>query len=208
MARLTGSRDADYAAKRAALVRRLRERLGSTNREHPSFRELATAAGVSEATLRHYFGGMTSLIAAVVEESAPLGAPFLERMAQPVGGFAESVADAVLLASTGQQQPTVRALHAIGDAEGIRHGLVGQAYRRYLLDAIVTAVSRRLDEHIARKEMRDCDSHAAAIALISPVLFAYHHQHDLGGAEDTPLDIQQFLTTHIDGFVRGYRSVG
>lgn len=40
------------------------------------------------------------------------------------------------------------------------------------------------------------------------VLFAYHHQHDLGGAEDTPLDIQQFLTTHIDGFVRGYRSVG
>lgn len=208
MARLTGSRDADYAAKRAALVGRLRERLGSANREHPSFRELATAAGVSEATLRHYFGGMTSLIAAVVEESATLGAPFLERMAQPVGGFAESVADAVLLASTGQQQPTVRALHAIGDAEGIRHGLVGQAYRLHLLDATVNAVSRRLDEHIARKEMRDCDSHAAAIALISPVLFAYHHQHDLGGAEDTPLDIQQFLTTHIDGFVQGYRNVG
>jgi AcrR family transcriptional regulator len=207
MARLTGSRDADYAAKRAALVGRLRERLGSTNREHPSFRELATAAGVSEATLRHYFGGMTSLIAAVVEESAELGAPFLERMAQPVGGFEESVADAVFLASTGQQQPTVRALHAIGDAEGIRHGLVGQSYRLHLLDTIVNAVSRRLDEHIARKEMRDCDSHAAAIALISPVLFAYHHQHDLGGAEDTPLDIQQFLTTHIDGFVRGYRNI-
>ena len=208
MARLTGSRDADYAAKRAALVGRLRERLGSTNREHPSFRELATAAGVSEATLRHYFGGMTPLIAAVVEESAPLGAPFLERLAQPVGEFAESVADAVFLASTGQQQPTVRALHAIGDAEGIRHGLVGQAYRLHLLDTIVNAVSRRLDEHIARKEMRDCDSHAAAIALISPVLFAYHHQHDLGGAEDTPLDLQRFLTAHIDGFVRGYRSSG
>lgn len=204
MARLQGSRDADYAAKRGALVARLRERLGRHDSAHPSFRELAASAGVSEATLRHYFGDLAATVAAVFEDGAEQGQPYLLHLARPSGDFATSMIDAVEFVAQGQRQDTIRALHVIGEAEGIRRGPVGRAYRTHVLDASIDAVSHRLAAHVARAEMRPCDTRAAAIALVAPVIFAFHHQHDLGGTQDDPIDIDQFLTAHLEGFIRGY----
>ncbi len=204
MARLRGSRDADYAAKRDALLARLRERLARPDSAHPSFRELAQSAGVSEATLRHYFGDLTTTITAVLDDAGREGGPYLLHLARPSGDFTASVNEAVAFIAQGQRQDTIRALHAIGEAEGIRRSPVGRAYRTQILDVSIDAVSQRLSAHVARAEMRPCDTRTAAVALVAPVIFAFHHQNDLGGTRDDPIDIDRFLTAHVDGFLRGY----
>ena len=137
-----GSRDADCAAKRSALLLQLRERLGRSGSAHPSFRELADTAGVGEATLRHYFGGLTAEITAVLEDVARDGARFLNQLAEPTGGFA-SYSDAVKFVAQGQRQDAIRLMHAIRNAEGARRRPVGRAYRAHLLDTSLEAVARR-----------------------------------------------------------------
>ena len=206
MPRTRGSRDADYDAKRGALVARVREGLAQKGSGHPSFRELAQAAGVGQTTLRHYFGDMDGLVSAVFEDYAREGGPYLARMAQPSGPFAQSIEDAVAFMAAGQRQGALRAVHAVGQSEGLRRAAAGEAYRRHILDVTLEAVAARLGRHQALREMRaGIDCRAAAVALVAPVIFAFQHQADLGGAAEAPIDLDALLRQHVDAFVRGHR---
>ena len=206
MARVQGSRDADYAAKRALLVSRVRARLAERGGGHPSFRDLATSAGVGQTTLRHYFGDADGLIAAVFEDYAREGAPYLEVLARPSGPFAKSVADAAAFMAAGQRHDVLRAVHATGQAEGVRRPQAGKAYREHILDATLGAVARRLQGHIGLGEVRDgIDPVKAAIVLVAPIVFAFQHQADLQGAASAPVDLDAFIRDHVTAFVIGHR---
>ncbi len=203
---MKGAKDADYPEKRSALVARLRERLALSNVDHPSFRQLAEFAAISQATLRHYFGNLTDLIVAVLEAQAAEGAPYLAHLSRPSGDFEQSIAAAISYLANGQRQQIVRAIHTIGNAEGVRRTAAGTAYRTAILDTILLAVKSRLDAHVLAGDMRPCDTRTAAIALCAPVLLFFQHQSDLGGQSSEPIDFSAFVTEHVEGFVRGYRS--
>src|SRR3954468_13910463 len=81
MGRPTGSRNPDFETTRNALLQALLVRLGEPDGTRASFRELAAAAGVSVATLRHYFGSREQLIQAVLEWCHTLGQRYLLEVA-------------------------------------------------------------------------------------------------------------------------------
>ncbi len=206
MGRVRGAKDADFPEKRSALVARVRERLALSGGDHPSFRQLAEFAEVSQATLRHYFGNLTELITAVFEVQAADGLPYLARLSRPSGPFEQSIAEAVAFLGSGERQGTVRAIHTIGHAEGGRRRAAGAAYRTAILDPVLGAVKDRLDAHVRTGTMRPCDTRVAAIALCAPVLLFFRHQIDLGGSDSEPIDFSTFIAEHVRSFVRGYRA--
>ena len=83
MARVAGARNAQFEERRNALIEKAKERLSLQDGQSPSFRELALAAGVSVATLRHYFGDRESLIKAVFAHYLQSGQRHLEQTRAP-----------------------------------------------------------------------------------------------------------------------------
>src|SRR5690349_5848480 len=76
MARVKGSRNADYEKERARLLEAARLRLLAPDGAQASFRELAEAAEVSVATLRHYFGSRETLVMEVMADMHRRGLPY------------------------------------------------------------------------------------------------------------------------------------
>ena len=203
MARTTGSRNADYAERRAELIARLRGRLSKRGAALASWRELAAAAGVSLSTMSHYFGRRDDVVRAVLEDDFRRGSEPLATMAKPTGPFAASIADAVAHLATGLRYG-VGAMVSIGLTEGLRHADLGPAFLTLSLEPTLAAVEARLAAHIAAGEMRDVDPRGPAIALVSPILIAFLHQQELGGCELRPLDLDALCQEHAAAFARAW----
>lgn len=202
--RKQGSRNLAYAERRAALIERLRARLGDREAGLASWRELAAAAEVSLSTLTHYFGRREDVVRAVMEDDFRRGAEPLATMAQPSGPFAQSIADALRHMAGGFRHGGLGAMFATGLIEGLRHPSLGPAFLDHALEPTIAAVEARLAAHMAAGEMRDGDPRGPALALIAPVLLAFLHQAELGGAERRPMQLDAFLTEHAAAFVRAW----
>ncbi|WP_167858764.1 TetR/AcrR family transcriptional regulator [Methylobacterium nonmethylotrophicum] len=205
MTRPRGARNRAYEEQRLALAGRLRERLGNAQGAQPSLGELAKAAGVSVATLRHYFGDRDGIVSAVLALHAAQGAEHLEVLRRPSGDFATSVRDAADYITLGLAQPAVAELHVLGLAEGLGHPRTGPAYLAEILEPVLQAVEERFQSHIAAGDMRPVDPRAAALSLVAPLLLARLHQGWLGGCSLRPLDTDPALAQHVEAFVRAYR---
>lgn len=204
MARAKGDRDKNYDARRMDLVLRLRPRLARSDGKRASFAELAAAAGVSLATLRHYFGNRDGTVAAVMAIHARIGERHLTALQQPTAEFEASIRAAALHLAAGLGEPIVAELHALGLAEGIDHTALGPAYLRELLEPLIQALEARLDAHVARGDMRAADTRAAALGLVGPLVIAHWHQDWLGGDRVRPLDQAAHLEAQVEAFVRAY----
>lgn len=202
--RKQGTRNLAYEERRAALIDRLRVRLGDRDAGLASWRELATAAEVSLSTLTHYFGRRDDVVRAVMEDDFRRGAAPLATMAQPVGPFAQSIAEALRHLAEGFRYGGLGAMFATGLIEGLRHPSLGPAFLDHALEPTILAAEARLAAHMAAGEMRKVDPRGPAIALIAPVLLAFLHQGELGGAECRPMDMDAFLMAHGDAFVRAW----
>jgi hypothetical protein len=101
--------------------------------------------------------------------------------------------------------PGLHSLRAIGQAEGIRRDRVGAAYLQTFIDPCVHAVQERLEAHVRKGEMRKCNSRAAAISLVAPIIFAFQHQDDFGGSKHSQLAITPFLKEHSQAFIRAFK---
>ena len=73
MGRPAGSRNPDFEATRAGLIAAVQKRLAEPEGTRASFREMASASGVSVATLRHYFCTREGLISAVLRQWNEMG---------------------------------------------------------------------------------------------------------------------------------------
>jgi AcrR family transcriptional regulator len=71
MARPAGRRNRDFAESRDALIRRIGEQLVESRGARLSFLQMAKAAGVSVATLKHYFGSRREVLSAVMASISP-----------------------------------------------------------------------------------------------------------------------------------------
>lgn len=170
---------------------------------HASLRELASSAGVSVPTLKHYFGTREDLIAAIFEDWLSSGAPYLAWAANPTGSFDKSIRDAVAEIANGFRM-ALGSIYAVGLMEALRHERLGPDFIAKALDPMIDAYQRRLEAHLSRGEMRPLHARYAALVLISPIVVAFLHQGELGGSMHRPLDMDNFLATHVDAFLRGY----
>lgn len=213
MARTLGARNAHFEARRAALIVRARERLSlQTEHQSPSFRELALACGVGVTTLRHYFGSREELVKTVFEQALRGGQQYLERARTPEDGDAAGLERSLraLLSRlvVGWTRGKVGELHRIGLAEGLRNARTALDYLNDILEPTLQAVETRLQGYIAHGEIVACDTRHAALMLLSPLLLALLHQHDLGGTRCRPLEIPALIDEHVKVFVRAYRPDG
>jgi len=207
MSRPVGARNALFEERRTALIARARERLSLQSGESPSFRELALAAGVSVATLRHYFGTREALIKAVFAHYLREGQRHLQRTrALDIGDedFAVSITDFLQRVVRGWTVGFVGSLHRIGLAEGLRHPGTALDYLQDVLEPTLQALEARLEASVLRGEIIDCDTRHAALMLLSPLLLALLHQHDLGGTRCRPLALPALIDEHVKVFVRAY----
>lgn len=208
MGRPRGSRNPDFEATRQALILRVLGRLAAPDGAHASFRDLATAAGVSTATLRHYFESRQGVLEAVLAHFHQMGLPYLHQVAtEPLTSLraaTRQLIDAILRGFA----HGLTALHELGLSAGMRDAAIGPAYLDQILEPTLRSVEARFERHIAMGHMRKTDVRVAAIALISPLLVAVLHQRSLGGALCRPLDLADFARLHLDGFLRSYELPG
>ena len=114
MSRPIGRRNADYEEARARLLERLQPALLRPGGAELSFSEMAEAAGVSAATLRHYFRSRDQLLTAVLEALHSAGLPFLHSAATlPIEGVRASLEWLLLQVAQGWRFG-VGAIHALG----------------------------------------------------------------------------------------------
>lgn len=206
MARIAGARNSDYEARRHDLMIKVRDRLAEQDGHVPSFRELALSAGVSVATLRHYFGTREELVRAVFTASRETGERHLararvsecEQLEPSLRLFLDRVVQGWTVGHVG-------VLHRIGLSEGLRSPGTGLDYLVEILEPILQALEVRLVGHIESGTMVKADTRHAALMLLSPIVLALLHQHDLGGTRCRPLDLEALVAEHLKVFVRAYR---
>jgi AcrR family transcriptional regulator len=209
MPRPPGTRNSDFEATRAALVRAAQKRLGAPDGTRASFREIAAAAGVSVATLKHYFGSREGLVEAVLANWHQQGMPYLLEVATgelpPVETSLRNVLERI---GVGFRRSALDEVHSIGLAAGLREPTLGPAYLRDVLDPTLEAVEARLARHIARGELRGVDVRQLALSLVAPALLLLLHQLSLGGSRTRPLGYERFVKEHVAGFVRAWGADG
>ena len=207
MARPAGARNAQFEERRTALIAKARDRLALQSGEPPSSRELALAAGVSVATLRHYFGSREALIKAVFAHYLREGQRHLQRtraLDVTDEDFQTSIKDFLQRVVRGWTVGFVGSLHRIGLAEGLRQPATALDYLQDVLEPTLQALEARLAFSVERGEIIECDTRHAALMLLSPLLLALLHQHDLGGTRCRPLALPALIDEHVKVFARAY----
>ena len=205
MARPSGSRDAQFEERRTTLIAMARVHLSAPGGRNASWRELASACGVSPSTLAHYFGDREGLVRAILENARKEGDVYLQMAALPAGPFPESIGQLVGLLGQGLDRG-VLALQVIGLTEGLASTSSAEAYLGHHLEPVLQAIGKRLAAHQASGEMRQVNPGFAAISLLSPMVIVRLHQSELGGATHYPLSLPAFDEEQAVAFVRAYRS--
>jgi len=205
MPRTTGARNLGFHDQRNALIGKARERLARRDGPNASLRQLAAAAGVSVATLRHYFKDRKGLVHAVLQRGRQLGEVHLARTRAPAESDIEGSMLHFLQEVAGGWQRGIGAVHSVGLVEGLKSDAAGLNYLVDILEPTLQALEKRLATHIERGDMRAADTRHAALWLLSPILLALLHQHELGGRKCRPLDVDALLKEHARVFAQVYR---
>jgi AcrR family transcriptional regulator len=175
----------------------------------PSLRELASAAGVSVPTLRHYFGARTQVVDAIFEECLRLEREGLDTQRHSEKPFSDSIRDyahALIQALGAERDVRLGDLFAVGLGEGLLDLAVSRSTLRHIVDPTIEVLETRLNSHMARGEMIDTDVRAAALMLLSPLLMASLHQNQLQGDVERPMSLDTAADTISAAFVRAYQT--
>jgi len=208
MTRPLGTRNAQFEDRRQALLLKAGARLAVQNEDAPSFRELALACGVSVATLRHYFVNRETLIKELFTLHLDTGRRHLQNAQRPPAAresIESSLRDVLERIARGWTSGFLGSLHRIGLSEGLRHSTTALDYLVDVLEPTLQALEKRLQASIEQGLIIECDTRHAALALVSPLLLALLHQHDLGGTRCRPLSVPALIDQQVRMFSRAYR---
>jgi AcrR family transcriptional regulator len=188
MPRPAGRRNADYDAKRAQLVAALADATLATPAMRPSLRQWAQACGVTEPTLKHYFGDREGVAIAILEEIGVRAQTFIAAVSQPAPDPAHAIDAYIALSKAGIGNGVFARAHCFGIVEGVAHPEVGAAYLVHLLEPSLAALESRLGPHFAPGGGAS-ERRAAALLLFAPLLLAVVHQQALAGQTVAPMDV-------------------
>lgn len=204
MGRPAGSRNPDFERTRAALVVAVQKRLAKADGLRASFRQLASAVGVSGATLRHYFGTREGVVSALLCHWHEMGRPYMLEVATgPLPPVRASLLGFLSYLEVGFRRG-LGEVHGIGLAAGLREPTLGPQYLCEVFDPTLECVEARLARHVARRELQQGDMRAMALAFVAPPFMVLLHQGLLGGKHTRPLDWDGFVPEHVDAFLRAY----
>jgi AcrR family transcriptional regulator len=207
MSRPVGSNGATHDARKASLLAGVRQRLTAANLPSASLRELATAAGVTIPTLRHYFGKREDIVEALLVDLGRQGEPHVARTVRVDLPFRDSIADYVAYVRAGFQYGLAD-IHTLGLREGLRQDRLGPAYLNTILEPTIQSLETKLRLHQEKGDMRVTDTRVAALQLLSPLVIVFLHQTELCGDTVRPLDIDAYCAAHVDNFVRCFAAEG
>lgn len=165
-----------------------------------SLRELAAAAGVSTATLRHYFVNRDGLYRAMFERARELGAGHHLRLVnEPLqADVAASMRWVLEWILAGFTIPIVRHFHTIGLRVALESPSLGPIYLRDLLEPMLQSVEVRIERHQARGELVGRDPRITALQLVTPLFMALLHQQALCGEVERPLDLERLVDALVE----------
>jgi AcrR family transcriptional regulator len=192
MPRPLGRRNPDYEEKRDRLIQDLTEYVLRTELTRPSFRQLAMAGQVAEPTLRHYFGDRETVACEILRVLGGRAEPLIKAVAQPSTSMDGAVDGYVQLSRAGVAHGAFARAHAFGLVEGVADENVGKAYLETLLEPSLQALEERLSPHMASASAPE--KRAAALMVFAPMLLAVLHQQLLGGAQATPIDLDDLFS--------------
>lgn len=203
MGRPAGSRSADYEVKRAELAHRIAQFIVRDDLRRSSLRELAQAAGVTEPTLRHYFGTREGALKAAFAHCAKGAEGALAQAAIPREGLRRSLrayleTEAARLCDGALRTKGAALVEAMSSPE------VADAFLATLMEPSIRALEQRLASHIRRQEMRPCDVQAAAMALYGSLFAMLLQQELLLGKQSRPLSLPAYLDALADDFARAH----
>ena len=205
MTRTRGSLDEQHHAKRAALVESMIARLALSGATKPSLRQLAESAGVSVATLRHYFRDRDGIIEAVLKEWNRRGEGFLALAAQPDDKLHESLHGYLRMFVAANRDFGFAGIVAVGLVEGLLHETHGPAFLDAALDPMLGALEQRLAGHAARGELKaGTDLRLAALSLLGPLFLSCLHQMQLFGAARCKLNLDHQINHQVEAFVAAF----
>lgn len=199
--RTSGSRNADFEATRVSLLERVGRRLLARDGASASLRELAAAAEVSTATLRHYFVDREALVEAYFEHCHEQATRYLLLVtSHPLQeDAARSLRWALDLIRVGLENSSLSQLHALGLQAGMGSPTLGPAYLRNLLEPTLRCVEVRIERHQGRGELVGREPRMIALQLVAPLLLAVLHQQALCGDQLRPLDTAALVEALIAG---------
>lgn len=206
MARQPGSRNADYERTRAQILERLRDLLFSERGPTASFRELAQAAEVSPATLRHYFHDRVGLLSAAYASFEREGLRYQVEAAMADHGPVEDSLRWFLGYLVQGWMAGVGRIHRLGLAAGLVDPVLGPGYLEKLLEPLIEAGEARLARHVAAQELGPCQLRHASLELLAPLILVLLHQRGLGGDRTRPLEVSAFIEDHLQCFLRAHRA--
>ena len=206
MPRTTGARNRDYEETRHRLAMSVAEHLRTADGTPATFKQLAEGAGVSQATLKYYFGDRDGAVDAALEAVAAAGAPHLAAITVVPAdlGLRESLLTVARDFVGAWRSAGVGRLFANGVAEGLTHPGHGPAAVTTVIEPLVQATEARLAVHVERGELpADLPLREAALAFLGPLLVALLHQDPLFGDRCRPLDLDDYVGTAVDLVVDG-----
>lgn len=204
MPRPVGVKNPEFEHKRDALLDLIEKRLSEPDGHRAGIRALASAAGVTYPTLKHYFGDRDGIVISLLKRRAQEGAQYLARMGKTDLPFARSVREAAMFLVGAAGNHRFRALHEIGLREGLLQPSIARIYLADILEPTIMALEMRLAAHIERREMRPVSTRTAALAIISPLYVAMLHQNSLAGKALRPLDLAEFANELSESFLTSY----
>ena len=193
MPRAIGTRNVDYASKRSKLVDTLTDTILSSDQfKRPSLRLLAQSAGVTEPTLKHYFGSREALITEIIKACAARAKPFWNSIAAPPIDVGSAIDAYFTMSQLGIADGGFARAHIFGFVEGLADTEVAKVYLLELLEPAIAVLETRLkpvlDKNISTERLR-----AAALIMFSPMLIAVLHQQSFGGSEIKPMHLNAVL---------------
>lgn len=204
MPRPVGVKNPEFEHKRDALLDLIEKRLSEPDGHRAGIRALASAAGVTYPTLKHYFGDRDGIVSSLLKRRARDGAQYLARMAKTNLPFDQSIREAArfLVGAAGNHR--FRALHEIGLREGLLQPSVARIYVADILEPTIMALETRLAAHMERGEMRSVSTRTGALSIISPLYVAMLHQNSLAGIALRPLELETFADEISESFIRAH----
>lgn len=167
----------------------------------PALAGIAEIAGVSVATLVHYFQSRQGVCAAVLRRFGETGRRFyLPKTREPAGPAPDSIRDVCSYVADAMAGP-VHSIHEFGFVEGLHDSTLAREYLVEVLDATLDAVAARIAEHARRGEFQVADPRLDAVQLVGPVVLAGLHQNALGGAALCTVDLHRLAAESADAYL-------
>jgi AcrR family transcriptional regulator len=168
--------------------------------------DIAQRAGVSKGTVYLYFDSKDDMFEALLRAIPQANVEQLQAVAADSSVPAEVMLARVLSAIGGflrDERMSKFPRLVIGEAG--RFPKLAETYKREVISRGIGVLAALIERGIAEGSFRDVDAKAAAYTAMSGLLFVALWRTTFERFDDEPLDVERFVTQHIDTFLRGIK---